>query len=171
MDETAGAPSCAWCSTVAPVSATSCPSCGAALAQRESLGDVPIPGVTSVDPALQSIANQPLRLRGPSPTQGVADGIVAAAIIGGPVGLAALGGVAAVAAAEYAGARRDHASGPERLADVGRISSVAQLAIDQLQRAPDEPADASADPWRDEPGRSEARPWAPRLDDTKTPRR
>src|SRR5687768_5168555 len=129
-DEAISGMSCAWCSTVSPAGATACTSCGAALAQHEALGDVAIPGVTSVDPALQAIAGQPLRLRGPSPTQGVADGLIAAAMIGGPVGLAALGGVAAVAAAEYAGARRDHAGSPERLEDVGRISPIARMAVE-----------------------------------------
>ncbi|HSL97319.1 MAG TPA: hypothetical protein VK831_01985, partial [Candidatus Deferrimicrobiaceae bacterium] len=42
----------------------------------------------------------------PSPSQGLASGMIVAAAAGGPVGLAALGGIAAVAAAEYAAASR-----------------------------------------------------------------
>ena len=48
------------------------PSCGAALAQRESIGDLRIPGLTSVDPALEDFDKRPLHLRGPSPSQGMA---------------------------------------------------------------------------------------------------
>jgi RNA polymerase subunit RPABC4/transcription elongation factor Spt4 len=43
---------CPWCSAVAAVDATHCPACGAALAQRESIADLVIAGVTTVDPAL-----------------------------------------------------------------------------------------------------------------------
>jgi hypothetical protein len=43
---------CPWCSAVAPVGATHCPTCNASLAERDSLGDVLVPGVTGVDPAL-----------------------------------------------------------------------------------------------------------------------
>src|SRR5688572_27989355 len=92
---------CAWCSAPAANDAITCTSCGATLAQRESIGDLVVPGVTTVDPALALLAAQPLRLRGPSPTQGLAGGAIGAAVAGGPVGLAALGGLAAVAATEY----------------------------------------------------------------------
>jgi hypothetical protein len=43
---------CSWCSAEATEHATHCPACGASLAKRESLGDMVIPGVTAVDPAL-----------------------------------------------------------------------------------------------------------------------
>ena len=43
---------CPWCATPAAEGATRCSSCGAALAQRESIGDLVIPGLTAVDPAL-----------------------------------------------------------------------------------------------------------------------
>jgi hypothetical protein len=155
---------CPWCSATAADADTGCQSCGAALAQRESIADLQIPGVTSVDPALVAADQQPLHLTGPSPSQGVAHGAIAAAVIGGPVGLAALGGIAAVAAAEYAGARRpglDAAS----LADLGKPSEAALLALEHLVSpggndpdpapggaGPDavEPAQL-ADPWRDLP--------------------
>jgi hypothetical protein len=41
---------CPWCSAVTPPGATHCPSCGASLAERESLDGMPIPGVTEIDP-------------------------------------------------------------------------------------------------------------------------
>lgn len=164
---------CPWCATVATAAeATTCASCGAALAQRESIGELVIPGVTSVDPALQGLENRPIRLAGPSPTQGLADGaVLAALVVGGPVGLAALGGVAAVAAAEYAGAGRTHIRAPDNLEDVGRPSEITLRALEQLDdddahEASDAghddgasatgstpEADAPPDPWRDLPER------------------
>ena len=62
-----------------------------------------MPGLTAVDPALKDLDGRPLHLRGPSPTQGVASGLVVAAAAGGPIGLAIIGGVGALAAAEYMG--------------------------------------------------------------------
>ena len=122
---------CAWCGTpAASPEATSCASCGAALAQRESIGDLAIAGLTSVDAALQDFDKRPLHLRGPSPSQGLAPAAIVGAMAGGPIGLAAIGGVAAVAAAEYLGARRD-GSGPA-LADVGRPSEVVLQALEHL---------------------------------------
>src|ERR1700694_5178569 len=79
---------CPWCSAQAPASAARCPSCGDALAQRESIDDLVIPGVTAVDPTLERYAAQPLRLPGPSPIQSmtgraiVEAGIVAADLLG-----------------------------------------------------------------------------------------
>jgi hypothetical protein len=79
---------CPWCSAEVPASASRCPACGDALAQRESIGDLVIPGVTAVDPTLEIYAAQPLRLPGPSPIQSmtgraiVEAGIVAADLLG-----------------------------------------------------------------------------------------
>jgi hypothetical protein len=132
---------CAWCGTPAPSpEASSCASCGAALAQRESIGDLAIPGLTSVDAALQDFDKRPLHLRGPSPSQGMAPALIVGAIAGGPIGLAAIGGVAAVAAAEYLGTRRD---GPGGLDEVGRPSEVALQALQHLDETGD-PAEAAA---------------------------
>jgi hypothetical protein len=50
--ETGGRSVCPWCSAVAEPDAGHCPSCGAVMAQRESLGGLVVPGVTDVDPAL-----------------------------------------------------------------------------------------------------------------------
>jgi hypothetical protein len=156
-DESPAGRSCAWCSAVAPESATQCPACGAALAQRESIAGLVIPGVTTIDPALQAIAGQPMHISGPSPSQGMASGVVVAGAIGGPVGLAALGGFAAVAAVEYMGAGRDGSGRPGDLADVGRPSEITLRALERLERQDGEgsenaPDDDASDPWRDEPG-------------------
>ncbi|HLX34036.1 MAG TPA: hypothetical protein VKR30_02215 [Candidatus Limnocylindrales bacterium] len=131
---TAGGRVCPWCSGAASETDTSCPSCGAALAQREDLGGVLIPGVTGVDPGLKALADQPMRLKGPSPTQGLASGIVPAVALGGPAGLAILGGIAAVAATEYLGSRGPGGAGVDP-ASVGELGGVAQLALEQAKRA------------------------------------
>lgn len=167
-DPTNVARTCPWCSAMAAADATTCPACGAALAQRDSLGDVAISGLTAIDPALAAVDGRPMRLAGPSPSQGMASGAVAAAMIGGPVGAVALGGMAAVVAAEYLGARRPGMGGPEDLDAVGRPSELALAAASRLDAgASDEaegaedpdgeataaPAAAAAlDPWRDMPG-------------------
>ena len=150
-DEPAVGRTCPWCSAAAPDSATSCPACGAALAQRESIAGLVIPGVTTVDPALQSIDGRPMRIPGNSPTQGMASGVVAAVAVGGPVGLAVLGGVAAMGAAEYMGASRGGSGRSGDLADVGRPSDVVLRTIERLESEErgEAPADEPSDPWRD----------------------
>jgi ribosomal protein L40E len=50
---------CQRCSAPVPPDATRCQPCGDALAQRESIDDLAIPGVTIVDPALQYDAARP----------------------------------------------------------------------------------------------------------------
>lgn len=153
--------SCAWCATPAAPEATTCSNCGAALAQRESIGDIAIPGLTAVDAALQDYDKRPLHLRGPSASQGMAPALIVGAMAGGPIGLAAIGGVAAVAAAEFLGARRpgDAAS----LDEIGKPSEVALQAVRNMAardaetgpagEAETEPArpDDGADVWRDLP--------------------
>lgn len=44
---------CPWCGLPATADADDCPGCGAVMAQREDLGGLAIPGVTTVDPAMQ----------------------------------------------------------------------------------------------------------------------
>jgi hypothetical protein len=144
---------CPWCSEAAPDSATTCPACGAALAQRESIAGLVIPGVTSIDPALQAIDGQPIHVRGSSPTQGMASGAMMAAVVGGPVGLAIVGGLAAGAAVEYLGTRRDRVGAPEHLEDVGRPSPTTLLALERLERKAtggETLSEPLQDPWRDE---------------------
>jgi hypothetical protein len=135
---------CAWCSASAPSAATQCPACGAALAQRESLGGVMIPGVTDVHPALAALDAQPIRMHGPSPTQGLASGAIVAAVAGGPAGLVAIGGIVAVAAVEYLGSRPD-GGGPQDLESVGKLSGTAQLVLDRIAREGEPEAASGAD--------------------------
>lgn len=137
------AATCPWCGAPAASDAKRCTRCGAALAQRESIGDLVVPGLTAVDPALKDLADRPLHLSGPSPSHGVASGAIAAAAIGGPAGLAIIGGVAAVAAAEYLGASQGGTGGvpPEQ---VGQASEAVLQAIEKLERGETlPPADAT----------------------------
>jgi hypothetical protein len=158
--------SCSWCGATATPDATQCADCGAALAQRESIGDLLIPGLTSVDPALQDFDKRPLHLRGPSPSQGMAPALIIGAMAGGPIGIAAIGGVAAVAAAEYIGGSGGGRGG-DQLREVGRPSEVVLKALEHLEddeaEAPDGPeaSEASAGDdgrsiWRDLPEQRDA---------------
>ena len=139
------AATCPWCATPATPEAKTCTSCGAALAQRESIGDLVIPGLTAVDPALKDLADRPLHLTGPSPSQGVASGAIAAAAMGGPMGIAILGGVAAVAAVEFVGANRGGAGGTP-VDQVGQASGATLQAIEKLERGEALPAADSTTP-------------------------
>jgi len=145
------APTCPWCAAPAAPDATRCSACGAALAQRDSLGGVQIAGLTAVDPALAEFDKRPLHIPGPSPTHGFAPSLAVGAVAGGPVGLMAFGGLAAIAGAELLASTRGGTSA-EELADVGRPSEVALLALEHI-------ADAEA------PGTSPAVPGAPADDD------
>jgi len=98
-------PRCQWCDTVsAAPKATNCPSCGAALILRESIEGIGIPGVTQVDPDLAVYAKKPLRIPRGSPSEAVAGPAIAAAALGGPAALAALGALGVVVAKEYSDA-------------------------------------------------------------------
>lgn len=59
---------CPWCSATNAPDARQCSSCGAAIAQRDDLGGVTVPGVTGVDPNLlgtpSSLASPMLRSQG-----------------------------------------------------------------------------------------------------------
>jgi hypothetical protein len=124
---------CAWCATPATDDATTCASCGAALAQHESLGDVRIPGLTAVDPALEDFDKRPLHLRGPSPSQGAAPALIVGAAAGGPIGAVLIGGVVAVAAAEYLGAKQPGTGAAA--GDVGKPSELALQALEKVRAA------------------------------------
>jgi hypothetical protein len=137
---------CPWCAAPATDEATMCGGCGAALAQRESLGDVRIPGLTSVDPALTDYANRPMHLRGPSPSQGAAPALIVGAAAGGPIGAVLIGGVVAVAAAEYLGAKQP-GTGSTARDEVGRPSELALQALEKVRaHAPTEPLASPAGP-------------------------
>ncbi|MEO8272435.1 MAG: hypothetical protein ABI620_00030 [Chloroflexota bacterium] len=125
---------CPWCAAPAAPDASRCTACGAALAQRESIGDLLIPGLTSVDPALVDFDKRPLHLHGPSPSQGVAPALIVGALAGGPIGLVAIGGVAAVAGAEFLGTRTGGPGGMA-LEDIGKPSEVALQALRAIEDA------------------------------------
>jgi len=126
------APQCPWCAAPVRAEDTKCPSCGAVIAQREDIAGLKIPGITSVDPALEDYDKRPMHLRGPSASHAVAPALIVAAA-GGPIGLVAIGGVAAVAAAEYMGSK--HPGGPgTALEDVGKPH---ELLVQALERSKD----------------------------------
>jgi hypothetical protein len=180
MTEESPARQCPWCAAPAKPDDTVCSACGAALAQRESIGDVLIPGLTGLDPALEDFDKRPIHLRGPSPSQGVAPALIIGAVAGGPIGLMAIGGVAAVAGAEFLASRHGGPGSPN-LEDVGKPSEVLLQALERERAAVTNPnggAEAStnagtaandaaasvpptasepaaADPWRDLPPPSE----------------
>jgi hypothetical protein len=133
---------CPWCAAPAAADASRCGACGAALAQREAIGDLRIPGLTSVDPALEDYDKRPLHLRGPSPSQGMAPALIVGAMAGGPIGLVAIGGVAAVAGAEFLGTRM---GGPGRTA-LGDVGKPSELALQALQHLVDAEGAASGEP-------------------------
>ena len=124
---------CPWCSARAAADATHCPACGAALAQRESIAGLVIPGVTTVDPALQAYDAQPLHIPGASPTQGAASAALGAAVLGAPVGLMAAGGLAALAATEYLGVTGGRRQAGD-LETLGQPSEAARQAVERLER-------------------------------------
>jgi hypothetical protein len=153
--EPAGERTWQWCGTTAAAAVETCPSCGAALAERDSIGDLVLPGVTNVDPALAAYDAQPWRLPKNSPSQGIAGGSMAAAAMGGPAGLAALGGLAAVAAVEYLAAGRKDGGATLAPEDVGRPSDAALQMLEKLRatvgdgespEGDNQPAEADAAP-------------------------
>jgi hypothetical protein len=134
---------CPWCAAPARPDDTVCSACGAALAQRESIGDVRISGLTAVDPALVDLDKRPIHLRGPSPSQGVAPALIIGAVAGGPIGLAAIGGVAAVAGAEFLSTRTGGGSTVD-LENLGKPSEVLLQALERERTADAIAADADA---------------------------
>jgi hypothetical protein len=133
MTDPVGGRRCAWCEASAADDATHCPKCGAALAQREDLGGMVIPGVTGVHPELAAAADRPLHLPGPSLAQGVAPGLVGAAMAPGPAGLVVGAGVVALAAAEYLGVPSAGHGGHVDPATVGSPSESALRMVERLE--------------------------------------
>lgn len=112
---------CPWCSTPVPSDATQCPACGDALAQRESLDNLAIPGVTDVDPALQAYAGQPLHLPMAMPSR--VDPIAGSINLTGMAELEAL-----------AGSNGIPAGAPVDPTTVGKPSDAALQAVERLDR-------------------------------------
>ena len=133
---------CQWCSTEAAEADTHCKACGANLAQRDSLGELVIPGVTHVDPELKAYDKDPLRIPRASPSQYVAGPAMGAAIMaGGPAALVGLAALGAVAGAEYAAAGR----GRLTQADLDRLGQPSEATLQMLKKLEeDEQARASA---------------------------
>jgi hypothetical protein len=129
--------------------ATTCPSCGAALAQRQTIGDLVIPGVTDVRADLLDADGRPLHIPVQSNAQGIASGAMVGAMIGGPIGLAAIGGMAVVGAAEYVAASRRQDGGAPALEDIGRPTDFAASVAEKLDQGGDHGADEPHEPWRD----------------------
>lgn len=167
MPDPVATPTCPWCAAPVAADATQCPACGAAIAQRESIGDLQIPGLTAVDPALKDYDSRPLHLRGPSPSQGAAPALIIGAIAGGPIGAVAIGGVAAVAAAEFLGASLDGRRATA-LENVGKPSDLTLQAMEKIKAGeldpngtkplpePDHAADdGGMSVWRDLPPAAE----------------
>jgi hypothetical protein len=92
--------SCPWCSATAPAEATNCPACGAALAERDSVGDLVIPGVTDVDPALAAASGDGAltRLKRVNSRNALLNNVVPTLLMDGPVlmGAGAAAGLAAI---------------------------------------------------------------------------
>ena len=147
-------PVCPWCSAPAAIGATRCASCGAAIAQRESISGLSIPGVTTVDPNLVadgSPASPVLR------SQGTTNVLFAATQVNATFGLAA---AAAVLGQDTI--RGMLGANDVDPAKVGIPSEAALLAVERLEHgeapaetnagAPSPPADPEPpDPWSDLP--------------------
>lgn len=149
---------CPWCSAPVAEAATQCSACGAAVAQRESIGNLVIPGVTNVDPGLEAYAAQPLRIPGASPSQRIAGSAAGAAVMGGPEGLIALGGLAAVAAAEFLAAGREDA---KRAAELERLGQPSGAVLDMVKRLDDKFVPPTAGAQHAEGGAIDAEPPDP----------
>jgi hypothetical protein len=128
---------CPWCSapaTGAPV----CPSCGAVMAQRESLGGLVIPGVTDVDSNLAPPGVAAGLLHGQAVQNRVAIGVA----MGSPVaGLVVVGAAAVLAKDAISGTFQSGAPAQ----DVGRPSDAAVAMLRQLETEPSAPPASPAD--------------------------
>jgi hypothetical protein len=157
---------CPWCSAKNAPEARQCRSCGAAIAQRDDLAGVVVPGVTGVDPNLlgtpSSLASPMLR------SQGTLGAIHAVSHVNATLGLAA--------AAAYLGQDTIKGMLGQHDADmdtVGKPSEAALLAVEKLERErlaqtpeeePVEPLEPDADgiprPSGDGPVAQPPDPWA-----------
>jgi hypothetical protein len=148
-------PVCPWCSAPAAIGAPRCGSCGAAIAQRESISGLSIPGVTTVDPNLvadSSPASPVLR------TQGTTNVLFAATQVNATLGLAAAAAV--LGQDTIRGMLGGNDVDPTK---VGVPSEAALLAVERLERGEAPPSDRKAgdppadkapeppDPWSDLP--------------------
>jgi hypothetical protein len=156
---------CPWCSVAAPAGATQCPACGASLAEREDLGGLAIPGVTTVDPELLAASGDGVlrRINRVNARTNLVNTVVPHLALADPMLL----GAAAVAGAAAIGLSAVELGSPKDAEGLGRASDSALALAAQLDRgeeaeAPVEgPATDSGpvppmDPWSDLPPSSVA---------------
>lgn len=136
-------PACPWCAAPAAPDASSCPNCGAVMAQHEDLGGLIIPGVTAVDPAMQA------RGYASSAIGSQARMSTLSMLGGGPGGTMVQ---VAAAAVMLAGDRGQGAGGTANPEDVGRPSQAALDMAELLRQPAPEPELAAAEPDASEPG-------------------
>jgi len=118
---------CPWCSATNAPGARQCVSCGAAIAQRDDLGGVVIPGVTGVDPNLlgtpRSLASPIIR------SQGTMGAINAVSHVNATLGLAAAAAILGQDTIKGMLGAND-----ADLGTVGVPSEAALLAVEKLAR-------------------------------------
>jgi hypothetical protein len=149
---------CPWCSATNAPEARQCASCGAAIAQRDDLAGVVVPGVTGVDPNLlgtpSSLASPMLR------SQGTLGAINAVSHVNATLGLAAAAAIIGQDTIKGMLGAND-----ADLETVGKPSEAALLAVEKLDRERDADSEAgkgpapsgagpvaeAPDPWADLP--------------------
>ena len=158
---------CPWCSTTNPPDARQCRSCGAAIAQREDLGGVVVPGVTGVDPNLLgtqvSLASPMLR------SQGTMGAINAVSHVNATLGLAAAAAILGQDSVKGMLGLKDADLGSVGVPSEAALQAVEKLAREQEAReladrnagapsgagpiagAASGEVAAAPDPWRDLP--------------------
>ena len=146
---------CPWCSGKNVPDARQCATCGAAIAQRDDLGGVVVPGVTGVDPNLlgtpSSLASPVLR------SQGTLGALNAVSQVNATLGLAAAAAILGQDTIKGMLGAKD-----ADIDAVGRPSEAALLAVERLERessADSEPGGGQA-PSGDGPAAQLPDPWA-----------
>jgi RNA polymerase subunit RPABC4/transcription elongation factor Spt4 len=137
---------CPWCSAVAEPGTNCCPSCGAVMAQRESLGGMVIPGVTDVDPGMRQRSLSGSLLG----TQARMNMLGAVGHAAGPS--AQIVTAAAMLARDSLGGMFRPGTNPE---DVGRPSQAAIDMAGRLDSHGQDPDAAATDERSDEPASSD----------------
>jgi hypothetical protein len=107
-----------------------------------------IPGVTVVDPSLESWDAQPLHLPGASPSQTLAGPVATAAVAGGPMAVVGMGALVGVAAAELLTAGGGTAVG--RHIDPDHVGELDPYIVDAMTRL----EESAGQPPCDEPATS-----------------
>jgi len=141
--------SCPWCSAAAPAEATHCPACGAALAERDSLGDMVIPGVTDVDPALAAASGDGAltRLKRVNSRNALLNNVVPTLLIDDPV----LMGAGAAAGLTAIGLDAVTMGGPADASNLGQASDAALAKAAEMDSGVEaESADQTAAEGADE---------------------